>query len=87
MGGPGSMARFLTHMTGALRSHGCEVIVLGARELEDAQRNNAVLRILGRLHVPWLLIYWAFVFDAWRDRKSTRLNSSHRIRSRMPSSA
>lgn len=66
MGGPGSMARFLTHMTGALRSHGCEVIVLGARELEDAQRNNAVLRILGRLHVPWLLIYWAFVFDAWR---------------------
>ena len=66
MGGPGSMARFLTHMTGALKSHGCEVIVLGAGELEDAQRNNAVLRILGRLHVPWLVIYWAFVFDAWR---------------------
>ena len=66
MGGPGSMARFLTHMTGALKSHGCEVIVLGASELEDAQRNNAVLRILGRLHVPWLVIYWAFVFDAWR---------------------
>jgi glycosyltransferase involved in cell wall biosynthesis len=67
VGGPGSMARFLTHMTGALRSHGCEVIVLGAKELEDAQRNHAVLRILGRLHVPWLVIYWAFVFDAWRS--------------------
>jgi glycosyltransferase involved in cell wall biosynthesis len=66
VGGSGSMARFLTHVSGALKSHGCEVIVLGARQLEEAQRNNAVLRMLGKLHIPWLVIYWAFVFDAWR---------------------
>jgi glycosyltransferase involved in cell wall biosynthesis len=66
VGGSGSMARFLTHITGALKSHGCQVIVLGARELDDARQNNAALRMLSRLHIPWLVIYWVFVFDAWR---------------------
>ena len=41
----------------------------------------------------WLiiLIWMAYIFDFWpfkrKDRKSTRLNSSHKHRSRMPSSA
>ena len=31
---------------------------------------------------------WTYSIDAiWKDRKSTRLNSSHRSQSRMPSSA
>ena len=38
------------------------------------------------------LLFWGLgAFAAWRgkrpDRKSTRLNSSHRLESRMPSSA
>ena len=32
-------------------------------------------------------IYKEFVDGGWKDRKSTRLNSSHRSLSRMPSSA
>ena len=34
----------------------------------------------------WLWLVWA-IAALWRDRKSTRLNSSHRVKSRMPSSA
>ncbi|MEI6000187.1 glycosyltransferase [Paraburkholderia bengalensis] len=60
------MARFLTHVSASLQEHGCQVLVLGARELADAQQNNPLLRMLSRLHTPWLVIYWIFVFDAWR---------------------
>ena len=35
----------------------------------------------------WLILPKAGAFDALRDRKSTRLNSSHCVTSRMPSSA
>ena len=38
------------------------------------------------LSVQWAMFCSAFVF-AFLDRKSTRLNSSHQHRSRMPSSA
>jgi glycosyltransferase involved in cell wall biosynthesis len=66
IGETGSMARFLTHVSAALKEHDCQVIVLGARELADARHNNTILKILSRLHFPWLVIYWIFVFGAWR---------------------
>ena len=42
--------------------------------------------------VLWLMaqmgeFWWLYVWAAWSDRKSTRLNSSHSQQSRMPSSA
>ena len=54
-----------------------------------------VLQKEGKDVTKWLLevqndmdIYiFKIGYDSWRDRKSTRLNSSHPSRSRMPSSA
>ena len=36
--------------------------------------------------VSVLCLFWFYVIKA-KDRKSTRLNSSHKVQSRMPSSA
>ena len=41
-----------------------------------------------RVNICRIVLYWFTAYRAWEtDRKSTRLNSSHITRSRMPSSA
>ncbi len=61
----GSMGRFLKHVAASLEGRGCSPIILGARELEAARRTNPVLRLFDLLHVPWLVIYWAYAFQVW----------------------
>lgn len=61
------MARFLTHVADSLRALGCQAIILSAKELADAQQNDLLLKILSRFRLPWLLIYWAFVFKVWKS--------------------
>ena len=39
------------------------------------------------LSLSYLVLYFLCLTAAWKDRKSTRLNSSHVSESRMPSSA
>src|SRR3546814_3910227 len=58
----------------------------------DGQDGDGTLGVCGHLWFPgWCVLYSARRITAlirrWRDRKSTRLNSSHYCASRMPSSA
>ena len=55
-------------------------------EDEAANRTEASLGVMSR-DTAALLIRQALDAAGWEDRKSTRLNSSHTQKSRMPSSA
>jgi phosphatidylserine synthase len=46
-----------------------------------------VIAALFVFDLPYVLFFGTTGYVAWGDRKSTRLNSSHRLTSRMPSSA
>jgi len=39
---------------------------LSAEELDEALHSNGLLKILSRLRVPWLVIYWLYAFMIWR---------------------
>ena len=59
------------------------VIIRGGYGIRNAdkwaERNIAKCDALG---IPWGIFWYSYA-----DRKSTRLNSSHKVQSRMPSSA
>jgi glycosyltransferase involved in cell wall biosynthesis len=61
----GSMGRFLRQVAAALDERGCRPIILGAREFEAARDNETVLKLLDRLRLPWLLIYWLHAYQVW----------------------
>ena len=71
-------------------------MTIGARVIDSPLRNSIAREffaeqaplILGTLILGFIAAYWqhGFVPDG-EDRKSTRLNSSHIQKSRMPSSA
>ena len=58
--------------------------VVGMKKLIDHAKSRT--RSLGALSEKFIHVYHAVTSDS-EDRKSTRLNSSHITRSRMPSSA
>ena len=82
-GGSGDVAGSLPQ---ALRQRliGCRIVMPMYEDIPQELRDN--MRFITSLSVPvsWRRQYCG-VFEA--DRKSTRLNSSHRSQSRMPSSA
>ena len=50
--------------------------------------SKRVAGIIGWISFIWVVIYCTTQYRDWEtDRKSTRLNSSHSAKSRMPSSA
>ena len=53
----------------------------------DGEEDDAAIDGIDGIYVEKVLDVDKSVFLGWVDRKSTRLNSSHRIASRMPSSA
>ena len=57
----------------------------GARPLHAALRDQRIITGIGRSWVDEIL--WTARLSPFQDRKSTRLNSSHIQKSRMPSSA
>jgi glycosyltransferase involved in cell wall biosynthesis len=61
----GSMTRFLKHVAESLGERGCMTIILGARELAQAMRDDATLRFLQRVRLPWLATYWVLAFKLW----------------------
>lgn len=67
IGDAGSMGSFLAHAIGSLEARGCQVIMVSAKDLADAQQTNGLLRLLSRVRVPWLVIYWVFAFKVWKD--------------------
>ena len=54
-------------------------------DLKSMRKHEVVLGLKRDLTMVSLRFFYFFIFN--QDRKSTRLNSSHRIASRMPSSA
>jgi L-ascorbate metabolism protein UlaG (beta-lactamase superfamily) len=81
---------FCPEVEEALRTHRPEIIVLNAGAAQFLQGGPitmyqedvaAVLKA-----APWAQVVTVHL-EAWKDRKSTRLNSSHNSESRMPSSA
>ena len=62
-----SMGRFLAKTIDSLELLGCHVVILSAKELADAQQSSRLLRLLRRLRVPWLGLYWLSAFKAWKS--------------------
>ena len=53
---------------------------------DDTFKHNDICKALSRCGIKD--VEWSNnLADGWKDRKSTRLNSSHPLSSRMPSSA
>ena len=80
------IGRTYNHLLGAIIAFTLIEIVLFKTGLADVMANFM-------LGTNWLLILGGFMVISWlaraaaQDRKSTRLNSSHSVLSRMPSSA
>ena len=65
-------------------------VAVPAFAAEEVEQENGQSSSYVQMNIPYADFYKAAGVDnasGHRDRKSTRLNSSHRIRSRMPSSA
>ena len=64
-------------------------LLLAAHGMSETARDALFLSKLPVNQLPWmyLLVALASILAARADRKSTRLNSSHKTVSRMPSSA